>query len=94
MVFNFLEHNKVHFRKIRSSLKKVFLHNSRLLILMYNFFSGASANVEGLTTNLASLKLGLHNRDGAPQLMKLLDENLQWNDTALEVYRSSVQYQV
>jgi len=54
---------------------------------MFNLFSGASANVEGLTTNLASLKLGLHNRNGAPQLMKLLDENLQWNDTALEVYR-------
>ncbi|XP_020609690.1 protein SMG9-like [Orbicella faveolata] len=47
--------------------------------------TGASANVEGITTNLASLKLGLHSRDGAPQLMKLLDENLQWNDTALEI---------
>ncbi|KAJ7321749.1 smg-9, nonsense mediated mRNA decay factor [Desmophyllum pertusum] len=46
--------------------------------------TGASANVEGLTTNLASLKLGLHSRDGAPQLVKLLDENLQWNDSALE----------
>lgn len=47
--------------------------------------AGASANVEGITTNLASLKLGLHSRDGAPQLMKLLDDNLQWSDTALEI---------
>ena len=61
------------------------MHNLKLLIAMFNLSSGASANVEGLTTNLASLKLGLHNRDGAPQLMKLLDENLQWSDTALEV---------
>lgn len=59
---------------------------------MFNLSSGASANVEGLTTNLASLKLGLHSRDGAPQLVKLLDENLQWNDTALEVYRSSIEH--
>ena len=62
--------------------------------MMFNLSSGASANVEGLTTNLASLKLGLHNREGAPQLMKLLDDNLQWNDTALEVDRSSVKHQV
>ena len=53
--------------------------------MIVNLCSGASANVEGITTNLASLKLGLHSRDGAPQLMKLLDENLQWSDTALEV---------
>ena len=53
--------------------------------MIVNLCSGASANVEGITANLASLKLGLHSRDGAPQLMKLLDENLQWSDTALEV---------
>lgn len=63
--------------------------NSKLLITIVNLSSGASANVEGITTNLASLKLGLHSHDGAPQLMKLLDENLQWNDTALEVYITS-----
>ncbi|XP_078378870.1 nonsense-mediated mRNA decay factor SMG9-like isoform X2 [Oculina patagonica] len=45
----------------------------------------ASANVEGLMANMASLKLGLHSRDGAPQVVKLLDENLQWNDSALEI---------
>ena len=47
--------------------------------------SGASASVEALATNMASLKLGLHSHDGALQLVKLLDENLQWNDSALEV---------
>lgn len=41
--------------------------------------------MEGLTANMASLKLGLHSRDGAPQLVKVLDENLLWNDSALEV---------
>lgn len=61
------------------------MYNSKLLITIVTLSSGASANVEGITTNLASLKLGLHSRNGAPQLMKLLDDNLQWSDTALEV---------
>ena len=47
--------------------------------------SGTSASVDALATNMASLKLGLHSHDGAPQVLKLLDENLQWNDAALEV---------
>lgn len=47
--------------------------------------TGACANVEGLSTNMASLKLSLHETNAAPQLVKLLDENLQWNDTALEI---------
>ena len=47
--------------------------------------SGTSASVDALATNMASLKLGLHTHDGAPQVLKLLDENLQWNDAALEV---------
>ena len=66
------------------------MYSSKLLITIVNLSSGASANVEGITTNLASLKLGLHSRDGAPLVMKLLDENLQWNDTALEVYIISI----
>lgn len=47
--------------------------------------TGASGNVEGLTANMASLKLGLHKPNNTSQLVKLLDENLQWNDSALEV---------
>ena len=34
---------------------------------------------------MASLKLGLHKPNNTSQLVKLLDENLQWNDSALEV---------
>lgn len=49
------------------------------------FLIGASGNVEGLTANMASLKLGLHKPNNTSQLVKLLDENLQWNDGALEV---------
>lgn len=49
------------------------------------FLVGASGNVEGLTANMASLKLGLHKPNNTSQLVKLLDENLQWNDSALEV---------
>jgi len=37
---------------------------------------------------LSSLKLGASDHDRSPQLMKLLDENLQWNDSALEVRNS------
>lgn len=47
--------------------------------------SGSSGSVDALATNMASLKLGVHSHDGAPQLLKLLDENLQWNDSALEM---------
>lgn len=58
---------------------------------MHNYFdSGASSTVEATTANLASLKLGIRNHDGAPQVVKLLDENLQWNDSALEVHLSSL----
>lgn len=38
---------------------------------------------------MASLKLGIHDREGTPHVVKVLDENLQWNDSALEVLLSS-----
>ena len=56
---------------------------------LWTSFTGANTNVEGQNANLASLKLGIHDREGIPHVVKVLDENLQWNDSALEVLLSS-----
>lgn len=47
--------------------------------------SGTSSSVDAVSASLSSLKLGASDHDRSPQLMKLLDENLQWNDSALEI---------
>lgn len=47
--------------------------------------TGASSSIDAVSANLSSLKLGVPDHDRSPQLVKLLDENLQWNDSALEI---------
>ena len=71
--------------RVKEELNWTQFTDNNIKFIVFHFFSGASSSIDAVSANLSSLKLGVPDHDRSPQLVKLLDENLQWNDSALEV---------